>query len=136
VVRAREQLTAADSGDSRAGAGEPRARQGLESRRARLVLALLFLALLGAFAAGIWGTIVRPAPFEVRGTVVARAAPDLLLVRHEELPALAMQAMELMAVTAEPAQLDAFDPRPGERVRLAVRPRGDALTLVRIERLR
>jgi len=91
--------------------------------------------LLAAFAAGIWGTIVRPAAYEVRGEVVARPQPSLLLLRHADVPALGMRAMELMAVTAEPSQLDAFDPRPGDRVRLAVRQRGDDLVLLRIERL-
>ena len=49
--------------------------------------------------------------------IVARPAPNLLLVRHEAVAALGMDAMELMAIAADPAQLDAADPRPGERVR-------------------
>jgi hypothetical protein len=72
----------------------------------------------------------------VRGVVVARAAPNLLVVRHEAVPALGMTAMDLMTVVAEPGQLDAVDPHPGDRVRLAVRQRGDELMLVRIEPLR
>ena len=91
--------------------------------------------LLAAFAAGIWGTIVRPAAYEVRAEVVARPQPSLLLVRHADVPALGMQPMELMAVSAEPSRLDAFGPRPGDRVRLAVRQRGNDLVLLRIERL-
>lgn len=91
--------------------------------------------LLGAFAVGIWGTIVRPPAYEVRGTVVARPAPDLLLVSHEAVAALGMAAMELMAVTADPALLDPVDLRPGDRVRLAVRPRGADVVLIRVERL-
>jgi hypothetical protein len=71
----------------------------------------------------------------VRGVVVARPEPTLLLVRHEAVPSLGMAAMEVMAVVAEPGQLDPVGPRPGDRVRLAVRPRGDDLVLVRIERL-
>jgi hypothetical protein len=46
-----------------------------------------------------------------------------------------MQAMELMAIMADPAQLDAADPRPGERVRLAVRRADDQLVLIRLDRL-
>jgi len=42
--------------------------------------------------------------------------------------------MELMAVSSEPAQLDAAAVRPGDRVRLAVRQRDDQLVLVRIEK--
>ena len=100
----------------------------------RWVLALLFVVLLGAFAAGLWGTLLRPPAYEVRGTIVARPAPDLILIRHEAVTALGMRAMELMAVDAEPALLDAVAPRPGDRVRLAVRPRNDRIVLLRIER--
>ena len=91
--------------------------------------------LLAAFAAGIWGTIIRPAAYEVRGTIVARPAPDMLLVRHEPVAALGMNAMELMAISASPALLDPVGPRPGDRVRLAVRQRDDQLVLIRIEKL-
>ena len=91
--------------------------------------------LLAAFAAGIWGTIIRPAAYEVRGTIVARPAPDMLLVRHEAVSALGMKAMELMAVSASPALLDPVAPKPGDRVRLAVRQHDDQLVLIRIEKL-
>jgi len=47
-----------------------------------------------------------------------------------------MGAMELMAVFAAPAELDAARLEPGERVRLAVRPRGDELHLIWVERLK
>lgn len=87
------------------------------------------------FAAALWGTVVQPRAFEVRGVVVARPAPDLLLVRHEPVAALGMPAMEMMAVDADPARLDTAGLRPGDRVRLAVRPRGDRLVLVSVERL-
>lgn len=104
-------------------------------RRGRLILAALFVALLAAFGVGIWGTVLRPAAYEVRGQVVARPAADMLLVRHEAVAALGMEAMELMAVFADPALLDASGARPGDRVRLAVRQADDRLLLVRIERL-
>ena len=100
----------------------------------RLVVAGVFLLLLIGFAVGIWGTLLRPPAYEVRGTIVARPAPDLILIRHEAVTALGMRAMELMAVDAEPALLDAVAPRPGDRVRLAVRPRNDRIVLLRIER--
>ena len=67
--------------------------------------------------------------------IVGRPAANLLLVRHEPVAALGMDAMELMAVFAEPAQLDAADPHPGERVRLAVRRAGDQIVLIRLDRL-
>ncbi len=79
--------------------------------------------------------MIRPAAYEVRGQVVARPTADMLLVRHEAVAALGMEAMELMAVFAEPALLDASGARPGDRVRLAVRQADDRLLLVRIERL-
>ena len=91
--------------------------------------------MLAAFAAGIWGTVIRPAAYEVRGTIVARPAPDMLLVRHDPVAALGMNAMELMAVSASPALLDPVGPRPGDRVKLAVRQRDDQLVLIRIEKL-
>jgi len=91
--------------------------------------------LLAAFAAGIWGTVIRPAAYEVRGTIAARPASDMLLVRHEPVAALGMNAMELMAISASPALLDPVDPRPGDRVKLAVRQRDDQLVLIRIEKL-
>jgi len=91
--------------------------------------------LLAAFAAGIWGTIIRPPAYELRGTIVARPAPDMLLVRHEAVSALGMNAMELMAVSASPALLEPVAPKPGDRVRLAVRQHDDQLVLIRIEKL-
>jgi hypothetical protein len=95
---------------------------------------LLFVALVVLFAAGLWGTIVRPPAYEVRGEVVARAAPDLLLVRHQAISALGMASMEMMAVRGAPGTLDAARLSPGDRVRLAVRPQGDEIQLVWVAR--
>ena len=108
------------------------------SRRAltRRLLVVLFVVLIGLFAAGLWGTVVRPAAYEVRGEVVARAAPDLLLVRHQPVSGLGMGAMEMMAIRGEVAALDAARVAPGDRVRLAVRQAGDDVILVWIEKLR
>ena len=110
----------------------------LASRRARArrLLVVLFVLLVVLFAAGLWGTVVRPAAYEVRGQVVARAAPDLLLIRHQAVTALGMGAMEMMAVRGTPATLDAARVSPGDRVRLAVRATGDEISLVWIERER
>lgn len=95
----------------------------------------VFVLLLVGFAAGLWGTILRPAAYEVRGTVVARPAANLLLVQHEAIAALGMRAMELMAVFGDPAVIDRAAVMPGQRVRLAVRSRNDELQLVWIEKL-
>jgi hypothetical protein len=114
-------------------------RPGALSRRAaarRLVVVLLFVVLVALFAAGLWGTVVRPAAYEVRGELVARAAPDLILVRHQPVAGLGMGAMELMAVRGSPVTLDAAQLTPGDRVRLAVRQQGDTVSLVWIERVR
>ena len=108
------------------------------SRRAsaRRLVVVLFIVLVGLFAAGLWGTVVRPAAYEVRGEVVARAAPDLLLIRHQPVSALGMGAMEMMAVRGSPAVLDAARVVSGDRVRLAVRQQGEEVTLVWIEKAR
>jgi len=45
-----------------------------------------------------------------------------------------MAAMEQMAVSVSPAQVDPLALAPGDRVRLAVRQDGDRLVLLRIER--
>ena len=87
------------------------------------------------FAVGIWGTVLHPAAYEVRGTVVARPAANLLLIQHADIAALRMRAMELMAVFADPAVVDRAGIVPGQRVRLAVRARNDELRLVWIEKL-
>ncbi len=94
------------------------------------------MGLLVAFGAGLWGTLVRPAAHELRGTIVARPTPDTILVRHEAHQALGMQAMELMPVHGDPARLDAIGVIPGDRVRLAVRQEGERLLLLRIEKVR
>jgi hypothetical protein len=90
--------------------------------------------LLVAFAAGLWGTVLRPAAYEVQGEFIARAAPDLILVRHQTIAALGRSAMEQMAVSVTPAQIDPLALKPGDRIRIAVRPEGDRLALLRIER--
>lgn len=104
------------------GSGDPEALN--RRQRTPWLLVVLFVALVALFAAGLWGTLLRPAAYEVRGEIVARPAPGLLLVRHQAISGLGMQAMEMMAVHADPALLDAAAVVPGERVRLAVR--GDA----------
>ena len=78
--------------------------------------------------------MLHPAAYEVRGTVIARPAANLLLVRHDDIPALGMQAMDLMAIFADPAVVDRAGITPGQRVRLAVRSRNDQLQLVWIEK--
>lgn len=116
--------------------GSDRPRSLSRRATARRLVVVLFVVLVGLFAAGLWGTVVRPAAYEVRGELVARAAPDLILVRHQPVTGLGMGAMEMMAVRGAPATLDAAQLSPGDRVRLAVRQDGDAVSLVWIERVR
>jgi hypothetical protein len=71
----------------------------------------------------------------VRGTIIARPAANLLLVRHDAIPALGMREMELMAIFADPPVVDRAGVAPSDRVRLAVRQRDEQLTLVWIEKL-
>jgi hypothetical protein len=80
--------------------------------------------------------VLRPAAYEVRGILIARPAPGMILVRHEAVAALDMGRMELMAVAGEPAVIEAANVAPGDPVRLAVRRHGDELRLIRIERMR
>ena len=90
--------------------------------------------MLAAFAVGLWGTVLRPPAYEVQGEFVARAAPDLILVRHSPISALGMSSMEQMAVSVSPSQVDPLGLKPGDRVRLGVRQEGEQLVLLRIER--
>jgi Cu/Ag efflux protein CusF len=78
--------------------------------------------------------VLRPAAYEVQGQVVTRAGPNLLLVRHEAIAVLGMSAMDTMAITIPPDLVSSLDVKPGDRVRLTVRPRDDELVLVRIEK--
>lgn len=71
----------------------------------------------------------------MRGTLVARPAANLLLLRHDEIPVLGMQAMELMAVFADPAAVDQAGVQPGQRVRLGVRRQNGDLTMLWVQPL-
>ena len=106
-----------------------------DSRRVRWLLAALFVGLLAAFALGLWGTIIRPAAYEVTGEFLARPAANLVLIRHDPVYALGMSAMDLMAVFGDPAHIDAAGLAPGDRVRLAVRRVDSQLTLIRITKV-
>ena len=78
--------------------------------------------------------MLRPPAYEVQGEFVARAAPDLILVRHAAVSALGMSSMEQMAISVSPTQVDPLALKPGDRVRLGVRQEGEQLVLLRIER--
>lgn len=79
--------------------------------------------------------MLRPPAYEVRGTLIARPAANLLLVRHDAIPALGMREMELMAVFADPALVERAGVQPGQRVRMGVRAKDAELTLLWVEKL-
>lgn len=102
----------------------------------RWLLAGLFVVLLVAFAVALWGTIVRPPAYEVRGILVARPTPDLIVVQHEAIGALGMAPMETMAVHGEARMIDSAGILPGDPLRLAVKARDGELVLLRVQKLR
>lgn len=103
--------------------------------RSPWLLPLLLAVLLGGLAAGIWGTVLRPPAYELRGEVIARPAPDRLVVRHDAVAGLGMAPME-MTLAADPRLLEAAGVGPGARVRVAVRPEGERLVVLRVEVVR
>ncbi len=103
---------------------------------ARWWVGALFAVLVVALGVGLWGTVVHPPAYEVRGVLVARVAPGMILVRHDAVAGLGMDRMELMAVIADPDLLDRAGVKPGDAVRLAVKPHGDDVRLLRIEKQR
>ena len=79
---------------------------------------------------------MRPPAYEVRGVLVSRAAPGMIIVRHDAAPGLGMNAMDLMAITGDADAIDRAGVKPGDAVRLGVKPAGDELRLLRIEKAR
>lgn len=101
---------------------------------------VFFVALLAAFAAGIWGSYraVFPAKglYRVTGIFQSRASDTLILVRHEAVPGL-MEEMSSMAFFVESKDLlDRADLRPGDRVRFTIRQVPDRLLVVEIQKIR
>src|SRR3989442_15173590 len=99
------------------GSGTPPSTRPFAPRR---VAVLLFAALLAAFAAGIWGTVLRPSAYEVRGTIVARAGPAMIFVPHEPAAPLARGAVGVMALPRASALLIPLTPKPVDHRRFTV----------------
>src|SRR5262249_33295747 len=70
--------------------------------RARRLVVLLFAVLVVVFAAGLWGTVVRPPAYEARGEAPARAGPNLLLIRHQAVPAPRTPPIAIMTLPTAP----------------------------------
>lgn len=101
---------------------------------------LLYLVLLAAFAAGVWGShrALFPGPglYRVTGVYQARWGEAMILVSHEAVPGL-MEEMGDMAFMAESKTLvDRAGLARGDRVRLTVRQEPDRLLVVEIQKIR
>jgi hypothetical protein len=118
------------------------ATQAASSSRAATrswVAPVLFAVLLAAFAAGIWGIYRSNFPgqglYRASGVYETRFTDTMVLVKHEKLPGL-MDEMQSMVLTAESKELlDRAKLMPGDRVRLTIRPNGDRLVLVDIQKI-
>jgi hypothetical protein len=107
----------------------------------RWAVPALFVILLAAFAAGIWGTYREAFPakglYRVTGVFETRAGEKMILVRHDAVPGL-MPEMRSMVFAAESKDLlDKAALHAGDRVRLTVRQRApDELIVLEIRKLR
>ncbi len=100
----------------------------------------LFIVLLLAFGAGIWGSYraVFPARglYRVTGVLEARLGETAILVRHDAVPGL-MDEMAAMAFVVESRHiLDRAGIAPGDRVRLTVRQEPERLLVVEVQKIR
>ena len=106
----------------------------------RWAVPLLFVVLLAAFAAGIWGSYRESFPskglYRVSGVFENRWGETMILVRHDAVPGL-MPEMGSMTLFAESREiLDRADLRPGDHVRFTIRPLPDKLVIVQIQKVR
>ena len=105
----------------------------------RWMAPVLFAVLLAAFAAGIWGMYRANFPghglYRASGVFEARYADVMVIVRHEKLPGV-MEQMDAMVLEAESKDiLDRAQLTRGDRVRLTIRPAGERLVLVDIQKI-
>lgn len=103
------------------------------------VAPVLFLVLLAAFGAGIWGVyraaFPGPGLHRVNGVYENRLTDVMISVRHEGIPGI-MDPMSSMVFTAESKGLiDRAKLVPGDRVRLTVRGTADQLLLADIQKI-
>jgi hypothetical protein len=103
------------------------------------VAPVLFVVLLAAFAAGIWGAYRATFPGQglhrVSGVYESRYTDRMISVRHERIPGV-MDQMNSMVFTAESKELlDRAKLVPGDRVRLTVRTTTDGLLLVDVQKI-
>jgi len=109
------------------------------ARSPRWAVSLLFVLLLGGFAAGIWGSYREVYPgkglFRITGIFEGRGGDTLILVTHDAAPGV-MDEMSRMAFVAETKDmLDGAGLRRGDRVRLTVRQLPDRYLVVEIRKI-
>lgn len=100
----------------------------------------LFIVLLLAFAAGIWGSYRAVFPgrglYRVTGVLEARWSDTTILVRHDAVPGL-MDEMAAMAFVVESRELlDRAGVAPGDRIRFTVRQEPERLLVVEVQKIR
>ncbi len=105
----------------------------------RWVAPVLFAVLLAAFGAGIWGIYRSQFPgqglYRAGGVYETRLTDVMVVVRHEKVPGL-MDEMQSMVFMVESRDvLDRAKLLAGDRVRLTIRPTGDRLLLVDIQKI-
>jgi hypothetical protein len=111
----------------------------LETVRTRWIAAVLYIVLVGAFAAGVWASYRAMYPgqglYRMTGVFQVRWDDRTILVNHEEVPGL-MSEMGAMSLVVESKELlDEAGLRPGDRVRLIVRQLPDRLVVTEIRKL-
>jgi hypothetical protein len=110
-------------------------------RLPRWAVPALFVILLAAFAAGIWGTYREAFPakglYRVTGVFETRAGETMILVRHDAVPGLMPEMRSMVFVAEAKDLLDKAALHTGDRVRLTVRQRApDDLIVLEIRKLR
>jgi hypothetical protein len=103
------------------------------------VAPVLFAVLLVAFGAGIWGIYRSNFPgqglYRASGVYETRLTDVMVVVKHEKMPGL-MDEMQSMVFMAESKDvLDRAKLLTGDRVRLTIRPSGERLLLVDIQKI-
>lgn len=105
----------------------------------RWLAPLLYVVLVVAFAAGVWGSYraVFPARdlYRVTGVFESRVGDTMILVRHDKVPGLMDEMKSMMFMVESRQLLDQAQLRTGDRVRFTLRQTPDKLLLVEIQRI-
>lgn len=100
---------------------------------------LLYVVLLVALAAGLWGTYRKVFPardlYRVTGVFQSRIGDTMILVRHDKVPGLMDEMKSMMFIAESRPLLDQAQLRSGDRVRFTLRQTPDKLLLVEIQRI-